>query len=461
MTELCKCSKCGSTKLLETYFSKNVKGQYFKTCDKCRDKSRGKKHNIEECKEFAIHEGGQCLSTEYKTNKIKLKWMCCDGHEWEANYGNILKGHWCPLCHGTILKTLDQCKEFAKSKEGECLSTEYKNSKSNLTWKCKENHEWEANYNSVVINNTWCKICAYKILNKNMCLSIEECKEFAKSKGGECLSTEYKNSKSILTWRCKENHEWDAHFNAIKTCKIWCNVCSGTERICLKECQNYAISKGGECLSTEYIPSSKTQWRCKNNHEWSVSFYPMKHCNTWCSKCNKTTIEQCRELAEAKGGECLSINYVSAHEKMKWKCRKGHEWDTAFNHIKNDGTWCPSCSSYRSESVARQILVDETGYQWVKIRPKWLKGLELDGYCKELNIAYEYQGSQHFKYIPFFHRNGVIDFHNQQKRDRAKVRRASRRGVRIIFIHHQYTYNKPDLMRAFIQKELQLQSDSD
>ena len=395
MTELCKCSKCGSTKLLETYFSKNVKGQYFKTCDKCRDKSRGKKHNIEECKEFAIHEGGQCLSTEYKTNKIKLKWMCCDGHEWEANYGNILKGHWCPLCHGTILKTLDQCKEFAKSKEGECLSTEYKNSKSNLTW------------------------------------------------------------------RCKENHEWDANFNAIKTCKIWCNVCSGTERICLKECQNYAISKGGECLSTEYIPSSKTQWRCKNNHEWSVSFYPMKHCNTWCSKCNKTTIEQCRELAEAKGGECLSINYVNAHEKMKWKCRKGHEWDTAFNHIKHDGTWCPSCSSYRSESVARQILVDETGYQWVKIRPKWLKGLELDGYCKELNIAYEYQGSQHFKYIPFFHRNGVIDFHNQQKRDRAKVRRASRRGVRIIFIHHQYTYNKPDLMRAFIQKELQLQSDSD
>jgi hypothetical protein len=33
--ELRKCSSCSSTKLLETYFSKNVKGQYYKTCDNC------------------------------------------------------------------------------------------------------------------------------------------------------------------------------------------------------------------------------------------------------------------------------------------------------------------------------------------------------------------------------------------------------------------------------------------
>jgi hypothetical protein len=33
--ELCKCSRCHSTKLLETYFSRNVKGQYKKTCDSC------------------------------------------------------------------------------------------------------------------------------------------------------------------------------------------------------------------------------------------------------------------------------------------------------------------------------------------------------------------------------------------------------------------------------------------
>ena len=34
--ELKRCSRCTSTKLLETYFSKNVKGEYKKTCDNCR-----------------------------------------------------------------------------------------------------------------------------------------------------------------------------------------------------------------------------------------------------------------------------------------------------------------------------------------------------------------------------------------------------------------------------------------
>jgi hypothetical protein len=34
--ELCKCSRCGSTVLLETYFSKNRKGEWNKTCDRCR-----------------------------------------------------------------------------------------------------------------------------------------------------------------------------------------------------------------------------------------------------------------------------------------------------------------------------------------------------------------------------------------------------------------------------------------
>ena len=37
MGDLRKCSRCRSTKL-ESYFSYNVKGELFKTCDKCRTK---------------------------------------------------------------------------------------------------------------------------------------------------------------------------------------------------------------------------------------------------------------------------------------------------------------------------------------------------------------------------------------------------------------------------------------
>jgi len=44
-TDLQKCSDCRSTKLLETYFSKNVKGLYMKTCDRCREKRKVRSKN--------------------------------------------------------------------------------------------------------------------------------------------------------------------------------------------------------------------------------------------------------------------------------------------------------------------------------------------------------------------------------------------------------------------------------
>lgn len=32
-------------------------------------------------------------------------------------------------------------------------------------------------------------------------------------------------------------------------------------------------------------------------------------------------------------------------------------------------------------------------------------------------VAIEYNGEQHYKYIPYFHKGGTIDFEKQQKRD--------------------------------------------
>jgi hypothetical protein len=46
-----------------------------------------------------------------------------------------------------------------------------------------------------------------------------------------------------------------------------------------------------------------------------------------------------------------------------------------------------------------------------------METLEFDGYNESLKLAIEYNGGQYYKYIPFSHRNGEIDFFNQQKRD--------------------------------------------
>ena len=37
-----KCSSCAATQLLDASFEKNRKGEYFKTCNYCRNKNRDK-----------------------------------------------------------------------------------------------------------------------------------------------------------------------------------------------------------------------------------------------------------------------------------------------------------------------------------------------------------------------------------------------------------------------------------
>ena len=43
-----KCSSCAATQLLDASFEKNRKGEYFKTCNHCRNSSRDKQRSIVE-----------------------------------------------------------------------------------------------------------------------------------------------------------------------------------------------------------------------------------------------------------------------------------------------------------------------------------------------------------------------------------------------------------------------------
>ena len=56
----------------------------------------------------------------------------------------------------------------------------------------------------------------------------------------------------------------------------------------------------------------------------------------------KLTIEEMREIANSRGGRCLSARYIDARTKLKWICRRGHEWNAVPDSVKR-GTWCGIC----------------------------------------------------------------------------------------------------------------------
>jgi hypothetical protein len=143
-----------------------------------------------------------------------------------------------------------------------------------------------------------------------------------------------------------------------------------------------------------------------------------------------------QNIACSKGGKCLSKEYINTHTKLQFLCSEGHKFENQPAHILK-GQWCPICSAGVSERLCREYFEHIFGYKFPKIRPKWLIGLkghrlELDGYCKELNLAFEYQGRQHFNKNEFFHKKRSFD--EQKKNDEIKRKICKAKGITLVEI---------------------------
>lgn len=185
---------------------------------------------LKEAKSVASKKGGECLSNIYINSNHKLTFKCENGHTWETTLAGIRKG-WCPECSIYVreIKTIQDTQELAELKNGQCLSTEYVNNHTKMTWQCEYGHIWEASYNTIQ-SGCWCPQCGIKSRSDKQRLSIEVYKMAAEKKGGECLSAEYNNCFEKLTWKCGKGHIWKARADQIKNTKQWCPYCSGRRK---------------------------------------------------------------------------------------------------------------------------------------------------------------------------------------------------------------------------------------
>jgi len=268
--------------------------------------------------------------------------------------------------------TIELCRQVAKKQGGLCLSEVYVNSKTNLKWKCSKGHVWNTDMTHIKHRNQWCAICAGNVKH-----TIELCQQIAEKKGGKCLSKVYKNSKTNLIWECSEGHEWNATFHNIKNHNRWCPYCAGNIKLTIEECREIAEERGGKCLSTKYINNeSLLKWECSEGHVWNAIIASIKNQNTWCPDCGgskKLTIEECQQIAKEQGGKCLSTKYINNKSPMKWECYEGHVWNAWFNNIKHGKKWCPYCCKSRSEKLCRKILEELTQEKFPSVRPYFLK----------------------------------------------------------------------------------------
>lgn len=169
-------------------------------------------------------------------------------------------------------------------------------------------------------------------------------------------------------------------------------------------------------------------------------------------KC-KYTLGDMQKIAHSKGGQCVSTKYSpakSGSSRMIWECADGHRWRCGPWGIRS-GSWCPYCQWFFNEEKCRHIIQHLTGFSFPRNKSV-LQGLELDGYCDKLSVAFEYNGKQHYEFSKFFHRT-IVKFQEKQKIDKHKVEECKRLGVLLIVI--PYTESTTDiLLVSFIKSHL-------
>ena len=237
--------------------------------------------------------GGLWLNPDEGTRHLKIQ--CARGHTWCFMVFHLHRGQWCPTCY---LDSLRGSIKTRPSSDGQG--------------------------------------------------AIKLMQQFAGQHQGKCLSTSYQNNRTRLLWVCKEGHQWKMAPALVKKGK-WCPVCAlaDKKKRFLKEIQDFAHERGGQCLSDQYVAHKvKMTFQCASGHVWQTTPTIIRSSKAWCPVCRykvrQRSLADLQALAAEHGGQCLAEHYVSMNEKVRWQCAKGHCWEAAGCRVQL-GTWCLQC----------------------------------------------------------------------------------------------------------------------
>ena len=325
--------------------------------------------------------------------------------------------------------------EHAKTKGGLCLSEKYTNSKTHLKWQCSKGHTWNAT-SSNILRGKWCPQCS-----GSQKLGIETFRKIAIDRGGKLISNQYLNIDTNLEWECSEGHRWKATGNNVKLKNTWCPVCAGNQRLDIDVMKNIAKKNNGEFLSESYGKlADKYRWRCNKGHEWETTGFSVKIDKTWCPKCaghNEYNISDLAEHALRLGGKTNSSIYTDMDSKYSWQCKFGHKWDATWYKIKK-GQWCPRCSTNNIKEEKLRICFEalfETDFP--KCFPDFL--INADGHKMEYD-GFSEKLNVAFEYHGKQHfeinyfTKTQIELDKRIKDDKEKLRLSNINGIKLLVL---------------------------
>jgi len=290
-------------------------------------------------------------------------------------------------------------------------------------------------------------------------LTYEQVFNFINNLGYKLLSTEYTNSRNELNIQCPKGHEYFIKFKYFKYSGNRCAKCSVTRTYTHEEIRANIESYGYKYLDDVYINSKQLlNIMCPSGHVYKTkwdNFYLGKRCKK-CSGLERYTYDFVSKVYEKEDYTLLTKEYRNGKTKNIVKCPNNHIVTSTFVGFYRSGKRCSKCNISKTEILVRKIFERIVNKPFPSTRPIWLinpetgRKLELDGYCEELQLAFEYDGEWHYQNNA---RPGLLN--SQQNRDKVKNRLCKENGVSLIripyFIENKEEFIKKELIRLNIR----------
>lgn len=339
--------------------------------------------------------------------------------------------------------------DYEKNKNINPFNIEFKSMK--VWWKCNKvcgNHSWITSINSR-INGSNCPFCCNKKICPCKCNSIEKTHSHILSKWDYIKNINIKpdevskGSTKKVWWKCNKECGNHSYFSEIKSringfgCPV-CPVCSN-DIVCDCGCNSLLkkfpeISLEFDIVKNKITPDkivfgsrTKYWWICKNNkcgnHIWESFVYNRTINNSGCPFCAKTICPcGCNSITQTHPELLKDWDYnknkikpsnikFGSDIKIWWLCSDcNFEWKNNLNTRTCQGCGCPRCCKKTYSKIAiiwlkyimkrDNILIQtaESNEGEYKIIGTNMKA---DGYCKENNTIYEFNGD-------FWHGNPKI-----------------------------------------------------
>jgi hypothetical protein len=130
-----------------------------------------------------------------------------------------------------------------------------------------------------------------------------------------------------------------------------------SKKFTLEDIQALAKAKGGECLSNEYLGSRALYlWRCREGHAWEALGKSLLS-GHWCVKCSRSPgFQAFIDTASSHGGKCLTEKYTDCRDIYRWECSLGHVFEARADSVLG-GSWCSVCVN-RKKSMGIEKLFE-------------------------------------------------------------------------------------------------------